>query len=350
MLIDRSLATGVGAPDASSTAPDVDRLPDVSIVIPACNAERYLPETIESVVRQTHSNFELIIVDDGSTDRTVEIARAYADIDPRIIVISGPNTGGAVARNTGYERARGKWVLNFDADDVMLRTLVADQLAFVQSQPGLVAAGCLPVYTSRSGRELGAQYSDLLTPRDMRRYIDEGRELSIPHPGSMFRRDVVSTIGGYRPALLPVEDLDIINRLGETGGLVLVNPKHLFKYRIHGGSTSVSQRRRTALYRRWAIACIHARRDGRPEPTLEEHIRHERSEGWLKALERHASDLGYGYYKAATAAYGAGHHFRLALYLIGAIAFTPGNATRQIWRRWVKPRLAGANADRIRTD
>jgi cellulose synthase/poly-beta-1,6-N-acetylglucosamine synthase-like glycosyltransferase len=93
-------------------------IPLVSIVIPAHNAENTLDETIGSVVRQSHENLDIIIVDDGSTDRTWEMALAWVRKDVRIRVISQKNSGVALARNTGIEAARGAYIAPLDADDL----------------------------------------------------------------------------------------------------------------------------------------------------------------------------------------------------------------------------------------
>ena len=89
----------------------------VSVIVPLYNAEKYAKRCIESVLRQTYNNYELILIDDGSKDRTGEICDHYADIDSRIKVIHKKNGGVSSARNKGLQEAQGEWITFLDADD-----------------------------------------------------------------------------------------------------------------------------------------------------------------------------------------------------------------------------------------
>src|SRR5690242_18500501 len=103
--------------------------PVVSIITPAFNAARYVEHTLESAVRQTFTNFELLLVDDGSTDQTSAIAERYAGRDPRIIVSRQANRGIAAARNAAMARARGRYFALLDSDDLWFPTYLAEQIA-----------------------------------------------------------------------------------------------------------------------------------------------------------------------------------------------------------------------------
>ncbi len=113
----------------------------VSIVVPVYNAETFLKDTIESVLRQTYSTYELILVDDGSKDSSLSICNKYAEIDSRICVIAQDNSGAGAARNTGIARARGKYVMFLDADDTYEPTIV-DQLVSKIEETGSDMAVC----------------------------------------------------------------------------------------------------------------------------------------------------------------------------------------------------------------
>ena len=99
---------------------DMDNMPLVSIIMPVYNADAYLAEAIDSVLAQTYQNWELIMVDDGSRDKSGEICDEYACRDVRIRVIHQENQGASAARNTGIEMARGEWIQFFDDDDILL--------------------------------------------------------------------------------------------------------------------------------------------------------------------------------------------------------------------------------------
>ena len=91
--------------------------PKISVIIPVYNVEKYLRECLDSIVNQTFKDIEIICVDDGSTDKSLEILREYEQKDKRIIVISQPNKGVSTARNIGMQQATGKYMMFVDSDD-----------------------------------------------------------------------------------------------------------------------------------------------------------------------------------------------------------------------------------------
>jgi teichuronic acid biosynthesis glycosyltransferase TuaG len=128
----------------------------VSVVTPAHNAEAYLATMIESVVAQTHSDWELIVVDDASTDATPEIVEAYADSDSRIrLVRLAERSGPAMARNTALDRARGRFIAFLDSDDWWRPEKLARHMAFMK-QTGAPLSYSASRWTDRSGRPRAA--------------------------------------------------------------------------------------------------------------------------------------------------------------------------------------------------
>ena len=111
-----------------------DKKPLISIVTPVFNAEKYLAETIESVQAQTYKNWELLLVNDGSKDNSLKIAKEYAKKDKRIKAYSIKNSGAAVARNTGIEKAKGDYICFIDADDLWKKGKLEKQLKFMQEK------------------------------------------------------------------------------------------------------------------------------------------------------------------------------------------------------------------------
>jgi glycosyltransferase involved in cell wall biosynthesis len=106
----------------------------VSIITPLYNGERFLAQTIESVLAQTYMEWEMLIINDGSTDKGEEVARAYAAKDKRIQVFSQPNAGSAAARNNGIRRARGRYIALLDADDLWEPDFLEQQLALLHDK------------------------------------------------------------------------------------------------------------------------------------------------------------------------------------------------------------------------
>src|SRR4051812_44688990 len=132
----------------------------VSILMPAYNAERYVAEAVASVLAQTHRDFELLAIDDGSTDGTLGILQSFAATDPRVRILSHENTGMGRALNAALERCRHEWVARMDADDVMVPDRLERQLAFVAERPGLVVCSTLVRYIDEGGSVIGQNRSE----------------------------------------------------------------------------------------------------------------------------------------------------------------------------------------------
>ena len=116
--------------------------PKISVVMPVLNGEKYLAEAIESILNQTYQDFELIIVDDGSTDQTPEILRSYAQKDPRIQILTNPiNRGIGYSRNRGIALSRGEYIANMDADDLCLPERFEKQVRFLDSHRDIAVLG-----------------------------------------------------------------------------------------------------------------------------------------------------------------------------------------------------------------
>ena len=141
----------------------------VSIITPCYNGARYLADTIESVLGQTYARWEMVIVDDGSTDDTPGIAKAYAARDRRVQLIRQQNAGTARARNVGMKRAKGQYIALLDADDLWEPDFLEKQLDFM-AQTGAVCVCSAYRHIDENGREF--QHPTVppqrITPRDMR--------------------------------------------------------------------------------------------------------------------------------------------------------------------------------------
>ena len=107
--------------------------PVVSIIVPAYNADRFINETIDSILKQTYDSWELIIVNDGSTDKTKEIIGKYISSDSRIRIINQSNKGVSIARNTGIENAQGQFIALLDADDLWLEDNLKEKVNLLLS-------------------------------------------------------------------------------------------------------------------------------------------------------------------------------------------------------------------------
>lgn len=217
--------------------PSGEPLPAVSIVTAAYNAESTLLETVDSVLAQTYTDWELVIVDDGSTDGTADLANGCAAADARIRVIAQENAGTAAARNAGFALARGGWWCFLDADDAMFPGYLERMTAFTDQNPGYDIYSCnAEVLLRGEGTELmwrGQQWrrAHEVTP------LEQFAESSIS-PVSLFRPEVFDVTGGFRAVYS--EDYDFWLRALLLGFRHLFNPEVLWRYRRREGSKTTA--------------------------------------------------------------------------------------------------------------
>ena len=207
--------------------------PAVTVLMPVYNAERFVAQTLDSVLAQTFGDFEFVIINDGSTDRSPEILRDYARRDDRIRLVSRPNTGYVVALNEGLGLARGRFVARIDADDLADPRRLELQVARMDAEPDLVALGSNAWAIDEDGRMLG-DYDVPLAHEQIEAAHLKGSS-SIHHPAVMLRPEAVKGVGGYRREFMPCEDFDLWLRLGEVGRLANL-PEKLLTKRLFAGS------------------------------------------------------------------------------------------------------------------
>jgi glycosyltransferase involved in cell wall biosynthesis len=196
--------------------PDIDL---ISVVIPAFNAEPYIAETLESALRQTDHNFEIIVVDDGSTDRTREIIRRYA---PRVRLIEQQNKGPAAARNLLLTEAQGKYVAFLDADDVWLPGKLAAQRKLFQDYPDLVLVSARLRDVDATGQPLGnredPRYQPLYDqPRHLHRVLLHVGNMIAQSAAMAVRAQVLAAGGWYSAERILSTDYELWIRIAERG-------------------------------------------------------------------------------------------------------------------------------------
>jgi glycosyltransferase involved in cell wall biosynthesis len=202
--------------------------PAVSVVMPVHNARPYLEESVGSILRQTFADFELVVVENGSTDGSGEVLRALAEREPRIrLVQSSCVLGSAGASNLAISHARGTVIARMDADDVSHPCRLERQLEVFERHPDAVVVGTLYEWIDEAGRRVRA--------RDRSRLTRPGTECPFAHGSSAFRRQAFEEVGGYRDDWAHRADLDFLQRLGEVGR-VFVLPDALYAVRFHAGS------------------------------------------------------------------------------------------------------------------
>lgn len=240
----------------------VGATPVVTVVMPVRNAARYLAEAIESILSQTFRDFELLIVDDGSTDETPKILAKFQARDRRVSVHRLPGGGLSAALNHGCSLARGSLIARMDGDDVALAERLERQVEFLAVRTDVVLLGTAHTEIDSEGSVLGMT----VYPTDPEAVAARlPVKNCIAHPTVMFSRCAFESVGGYRRAFFPAEDYDLWLRLGDRYAMANL-PEPLLQYRLHSGSASLNNRRQQVLSAIGAQAATRARRSGKDDP------------------------------------------------------------------------------------
>jgi len=211
----------------------------ISVVMPCYNAEKYIAEAIESVLNQTYTDFEFIIINDASTDKSLDIIKEYAKKDKRIKFLNNErNVGISETRNKGIRLAEGKYIATHDADDISLPTRFEEQISHLERIPSCGVVGSyLEIFDSETGKVLG-----------IRKYAENDKDLRdkiffycpVAQPASIIRKEVFIKLGLYDNRYPPAEDLDLWFRLGTEYKFSNI-PKILLKYRYYAGSATTTK-------------------------------------------------------------------------------------------------------------
>lgn len=205
----------------------------VSIITPVYNGEKYIKETIDSVLNQTYPDWEMIIVDDGSKDKSAQIAQEFADKDKRITLIQQPNGGSAAARNNGIRRANGQYIALLDADDLWEPEFLESQLSLMKEKKALVVHA--------SYKRINEESKECLRPYKAKKVVTFKQMQMTNHIACLTGLYDTSAYGKVylREELKSLRDdyaywLDIVKMAGKSYG----NQKVLASYRVMASSTT----------------------------------------------------------------------------------------------------------------
>lgn len=241
---------------------------DVTVLMSCYNASRYLSEAVESILAQSYQDYEFIIVNDGSTDGTLEMVRGYAAKDSRIRILDKANTGLADSLNAGMRMARGEWIARLDADDVALPDRLAAQMAYVGSHPGTVLLGSGFIEIDGTGKALRTYRYPASRQKYMRRIQRTG--CFAPHSSCLYHKATVERLGGFNPRFHRSQDADLWFRLSLVGEVAAL-PQPLVKIRKHGNNISNDDSgRMQALFGLAAMTCHWLRVYAVPDPSVQD--------------------------------------------------------------------------------
>lgn len=223
--------------------------PLISVLLPVYNSAAYLAATIQSILAQTQGNFELLVLNDGSTDESEQIIKSFSD--NRIRYFHHPNMGLIGTLNRGITEARGNYIARIDGDDICLPERFALQAQWLEARPQTALAGCFIIFINEAGAETGNWPEDRnnYTATQIRKvlpYIN-----CIAHPGIMVRASVLRQYL-YNPAQQHIEDYDLWLRMQAGGEVMEKVPEVLLLYRVHSASvTAVSIKRHNIFFKQF---------------------------------------------------------------------------------------------------
>ncbi|GAB4405655.1 MAG: hypothetical protein OHK0053_31640 [Microscillaceae bacterium] len=316
----------------------------VSVVMSAYNAEKYLVEAIESVLAQTHSAFELILINDGSKDRTLEIMQSYAARDPRIVIDDHENMGVARSVNRAIaELAKGDLIARVDADDVMLPQRLARQIEYLKTHPEVTMTSGYCHLINEKGDIVGIQklsgFESVEACRESLRQFQE--PVICAQTSLMFYKKDFLAVGGYRH-IWPSEDVDLFTRMVENGSILVSPPEILMKYRIHSQSVMANRSLREKNQSSWVVDCMARRRQGLAERTFEEYMAVLEAEPFWKKLHRQRAHYGYHHYRNAGIALASRRYGAFFRGMTLAFLLRPGYILGKFWFQ-VKNKLSSAS-------
>ena len=221
-------------------------MPKISVVMSVYNGEHYLRQAVESILDQTFSDFEFIIVDDGSTDSTWDIITEYANRDQRIVLVPNEeNIGLTKSLNKGLALAQGEYVARQDADDVSYSERFEKQVTLLDKYPEVVLLSCNIELINSEG-SLVRKYQPACEPNLVAWYLLFYNHLG-GHSQVMFRRKSAMNLGGYCETYRCTQDYEFWCRLVRVGKVV-ISPEILLQKRIHSKRISVESKVEQAAY------------------------------------------------------------------------------------------------------
>ena len=232
--------------------------PRVSVLFPVYNGGPYLAEAVQSLLSQTFADFEILAINDGSSDASLPTLKQLAQQDARLRVISRENRGLIATLNEGMERARGEYLARMDADDIALPERFAAQVRFLDANPEVVAVGTRALLVDAEGWPL-RPFAELTDHAAIDAAHLQGQGGTIVHPSVMMRAEALRAVGGYNDRYPHAEDLDLFLRLAEFGRLANL-PDILFHYRQQLESVGHKHRKTQRASAHAALVAAHERR------------------------------------------------------------------------------------------
>lgn len=319
------------SPEISGTLSAAVGVP-VTIIVCCYNAAQTIVATLESLLSQTHNSLEVLVIDDGSTDGSIEIVESVVLRDSRVRLIRNEvNRGTAYTRMRGLTEAKTDLVLFFDSDDLALPELVSRLLSKKMEDSSILGVGCYARYFGDAG-DIGLQRIGPVSKEEFFKLYTSNKMIFL-NIVTLFSRSAALDAGGFRKNIMPntrniryedfAEDLDLwcrMSDLGKQGRYFITIPEPLFRYRKPTGSISTKNLRLMQLKMRWIRDSLRRRRTGVPELSLSDYLA---SRTWYDQINDYRSDIAAKFYKQAGFAFSDRNYLKMGIFLLLTGMFSP---------------------------
>lgn len=305
----------------------------ISVMMTNYNTEKYLPAAIESVLAQTFTDFELLIVDDGSTDGSLEIIRSYMEKDERIRLIEIEHGGIVKARNTALDAARYPWVAILDSDDVALPERLEKQVAAIETNPDVVAWSAYAYRINSEGHVYSTAQTGPLTVDEFQQARNRGEFVMLLNNAMIYRTDIARKAGGYNPHFVVASDMELLDRMAAYGSTLTI-PEYLVYYRMHTGSATVS-RKKLSLQRRVGkfLRLRNQYRLMNRSLTWPEFLELDSNEGLLTRFLTGVDNLSAHHLRLGAVLLGEKQYASAGKHMMLSFVFNPTYVTYRVWNR-----------------
>jgi glycosyltransferase involved in cell wall biosynthesis len=307
----------------------------ISVIMPAYNTSKFIGEAIQSILNQTFKDFELIIVDDGSTDKTLALINHYAKLDARIRVIALPHRGMASATNAGVNAARYPWLAFADSDDIAIPSRLEKQLKAAEAHPDVIGWGSYFCFMRSTGENLSVKICGPVSKQAFKTLRHQGQNPIVYQATLFVKKEIFIKEGGYSPKYQTVADVELIDRLANHGPLLVI-PEPLVLYRVHSKNTSIQNGFNQWIVGKYLKMRHQARLAGYPSISFEAFLEKVQPHSWITRLRCFINSSSFFYQKAGV--YFFEKKYIIAFSYLGlSILINPLYAFVHIWQQLLSP-------------
>lgn len=294
----------------------------VTVVIPIYNGMPYLKETVESIINQTYSNFELLLINDGSTDESEEYIRSLTD--DRIRYFKQENIGLCNTLNKVFTLAQGKYIIRNDQDDVSEPHRIQKQIEALENSN----YDCVFTYIKKiSEKKEWSNLDKLVENKNSLRDFDPWLDGCMVNSTMAIKNETFKTIGGYRQEYYPSDDWDLELRLSQKFSIGVLE-ESLLRYRFHDSANTYKYWQLMQDKRRWAEDSFFKRKNDEKEWDFEEFLIDEKR-NLFKYYNRRRKDKGKLYMRKGGSSFLKKNYFSLTKYLFLSILFHPNEMLKR---------------------